>query len=294
MEKAVFYLFYVFNWVITLLPLRILYIFSDLLYLVLYYFPSYRRKMVATNLKNAFPEKTAGELLIIERKFYKHLADMFIETLKMTHFSDKEMKKRFVVTNPEVLQKYKEEGRDIAAICGHYNNWEWMSATPLYTDIKCVTIYKPLRNRHFDKFMNDLRRKKGFYLSPMSNIIREIITDRNKGINAMYSFIADQTPAKSDIHYWTRFLNQDTPVYTGAEKIAVKYDMVVVFFNNKKIKRGHYTTTVDVLFEHTSGLPEHAVTEAHVRSLEKNIVEEPEYWIWSHHRWKHKRESLNV
>lgn len=110
----------------------------------------------------------------------------------------------------------------------------------------------------------------------------------------MYSFIADQTPAKGDIHYWTRFLNQDTPVYTGAEKIAMKYDMVVVFFNNKKIKRGHYTTTVEVLFEHTMGLPEHAVTEAHVRSLEKNIIEEPEYWIWSHHRWKHKRESLNV
>jgi KDO2-lipid IV(A) lauroyltransferase len=294
MGKVMFYLFYGINWVITLLPLRILYIFSDLLFLVLYYFPSYRRKIVAANLKNSFPEKTADELLKIEKKFYKHLADMFIETLKMTHLSKKEMKKRFIVTNPEVLQRFKDEGRDIAAICGHYNNWEWMSAIPLYTDIKCVTIYKPLRNKQFDNFLNDLRRKKGFFLTPMSNIIREIITDRNKGINAMYSFIADQTPAKNDIQYWTRFLNQDTPVYTGAEKIAVKYDMVVVFFNNKKIKRGYYTTTLDILFEHAAGLPEHSVTEAHVRCLEKNIREQPEYWIWSHLRWKHKREHQNV
>jgi KDO2-lipid IV(A) lauroyltransferase len=294
MEKVTFYLFYAINWVITLLPLQILYIFSDLLFVALYYFPSYRRKIVATNLKNAFPEKSTDEILKIEKKFYKHLADVFIETLKMTHLSEKEMKKRYIITNPEVLQKFKDEGRDIAAICGHYNNWEWMSVTPLYIDLKCVTIYKPLRNRYFDKFLNDLRRKKGFYLTPMSHIIREIITDRNKGINALYAFIADQTPPKGDIHYWTQFLNQDTPVYVGAEKIAVKYDMVVVFFNTKKIKRGFYTATVDVLFEHTSGLPEHTVTEAHVRSLEKNIIEQPEYWIWSHHRWKHKRDTKNV
>ena len=294
MQKVTFYLFYAINWVITLLPLQILYFFSDLLFLALYHFPSYRRKIVATNLKNAFPEKSTDELLKIEKKFYKHLADVFIETLKMTHLSEKEMKKRYLITNPEVLEKFKDEGRDIAAIAGHYNNWEWMSVTPLFIDLKCVTIYKPLRNRYFDKFLNDLRRKKGFYLTPMSHIIREIITDRNNGINALYAIIADQTPPKGDIHYWTQFLNQDTPVYVGAEKIAVKYDMVVVFFNTKKIKRGFYTATVDVLFEHTSGLPEHVITEAHVRSLEKNIIEQPEYWIWSHHRWKHKRDTKNV
>jgi Kdo2-lipid IVA lauroyltransferase/acyltransferase len=294
MEKLGFYLFFVINWVITLLPLKILYIFSDLLFLVLYYFPSYRRKIVAANLKNSFPDKTRDELRKIERKFYRHLADIFIESLKMTHISDKEMRKRYVVTNPEVLRKFKDEGRDIAAICGHYNNWEWMSATPLYTDIKCVTIYKPLRNKYFDKFVNNLRKKKGFFLTPMSLILREIITDRNKGINAMYSFISDQSPARGDTHYWTQFLNQDTPVYTGAEKIAVKYDMAVVYFSNKKIKRGYYNTTVEVLFDHTRGLPEHVVTEAHVRCLEKQIIERPEFWIWSHHRWKHKRDPEHV
>jgi Kdo2-lipid IVA lauroyltransferase/acyltransferase len=293
MEKAGFYLFYAINWVITLLPLRMLYVFSDLLFFILYYFPSYRRKMVATNMKNAFPEKTARELRVIEKKFYKHLADIFIETLKMTHFSEKEIRKRFVYTNPGVIQKFKDEGRNIAVVFGHYNNWEWMSATPLYTDIKCVSIYKPLRNKYFDKFMNDLRRKNGMELTPMSSIIREIVTGNKMGINAMYAFIADQTPAKGDIHYWMRFLNQDTPVYTGPEKIAVKYDMVVIYVNNEKIKRGHYSATFEVLFEHTAGVPEHGVTEAHVRRLEESIIKYPEYWIWSHHRWKHKPEIRN-
>jgi Kdo2-lipid IVA lauroyltransferase/acyltransferase len=289
-----FYLFYMINWIITLLPIRILYMFSDLLFLALYYFPSYRRKVVATNLKNAFPEKSEDELHDIEKKFYKHLSDIFVEILKMTHMTGKMLKKRLIVTNPEILKKLKDEKRDIVAVCGHYNNWEWMSVLSLYTNLKCVSIYKPLKNKLFDRFMNNLRSKNGFVLTPMSNIVREIITDRNKGINTLSAFIADQTPAKDDIKYWTTFLSQDTPVYLGAEKIAAKYDMAVIFFNNQKIKRGYYRMTIELLFEHAAGLPEHAVTEAHVRKLEEIIRAKPEYWIWSHRRWKHKREEQNV
>ena len=289
-----FYVFYGMNWVITLLPLRVLYLFADLLFLILYYFPSYRRKVVSTNLKNSFPEKRPDELHKIEKKFYKHLADLFIETFKLIHMSKKTLKKRFIVTNPEIIKKLKDEGRSIVAVCGHYNNWEWMAAIPLYTDIKCITIYKPLSNKFFDQFINDIRRLHGIILTPMSNIVREIIIDRDKGINTLYTFIADQIPAKYDIRYWTQFLNQDTPVYLGAEKIATKYDMAVIFFTNQKIKRGHYILTPEVLFEHTAGLPEHMVTDAHVRKLEELIMEKPEYWIWSHRRWKHKREQQNA
>ena len=138
-----FYLFWVINWVFTLLPLRVLYLFSDILFFILSHFPSYRKDVVSENLKNSFPDKSQRELRDIEKKFYRHLGDIIIETLKMTHLSRNEMKKRFVVTNPEVLQRLKDEGRDIAAVCGHYNNWEWMSALPLYTDIKCITITDP-------------------------------------------------------------------------------------------------------------------------------------------------------
>jgi KDO2-lipid IV(A) lauroyltransferase len=294
MRALGFYLVFGLNWTITLLPLRVLYLLSDLVFLALYYFPSYRREVVASNLRNAFPEKSEDELLKIEKGFYKHLSDVIIETLKLTHISSKELKKRFVFTNPELLRKLDAEGRSIAAIGGHYNNWEWMSIIAHYTDIKCVTIYKPLNNKLFDSFIKDLRSNNGFVLTPMSNIVREIIIDRNEGINALYAFIADQTPAKGDINYWTEFLNQDTPVYLGVEKIAAKFDMAVAFFKSEKIKRGHYRVTMEILFDHTSGLPEHKVTEAHVRRLEELIRENPEYWVWSHRRWKHKREQVNA
>jgi Kdo2-lipid IVA lauroyltransferase/acyltransferase len=285
-----FYLFYGISWIVTLLPLSILYLLAYFIFLVLYYFPSYRRKDVATNLKNAFPEKSPDELRSIEKRFYKHLADIIVETLKLEHMSASSLKKHFTITNPEIIRRIQDEGRDIVAICGHYNNWEWMTSFPLFTDINCVSIYKPLTNTMFDRFMNGLRVKYGMALTPMSNVVREIISNRNKGISTLYAFIADQTPAKGDIKYWTHFLNQETPVYLGAEKIAAKYDMAVVFFKNQKIRRGHYHLTLELLFDHTRGLPEYAVTEAHVRKLEELVIEKPEYWIWSHRRWKHKSE----
>ena len=284
-----FYIFFGINWIVTLLPLRILYIFSDFLYLILYYGLSYRRKVVAENLRNSFPEKSTGELKAIEKKFYRHLADLFIEILKLTHMSKNESLKRMKITNLELLERLYDERRDIVAVIGHYNNWEWLKSLIFHTKYQTVSIYKPLRNRHFDKFLLDLRKREGMILSPMSLIVREILEARKAGRRSIYSFISDQTPPKGDIKYWTTFLNQDTPVYLGVEKIASKYDMAVVFFNVTKIKRGYYSYCPELLFEHTTGLPEHVITESHVRRLEEIIREKPEYWIWSHRRWKHKK-----
>jgi KDO2-lipid IV(A) lauroyltransferase len=293
MEGIVFYIFYYLNWIITLLPLRVLYIFSYPIYFILYYFPSYRRKIVYNNLLNAFPEKNEKEINIIEKGFYRHLSDLFIEVLKLTHMGEKQLKSRFIVENPEILEKLLSEKRDIVAVMGHYNNWEWLGVLPYYTSYKAVSIYKPLKNNYFDVFLNNLRRKHGMVLTPMSLIIREIIKDRSLNINTMSAFISDQSPVKADIKYWTRFLNQDTPVFLGAEKVAAKYDMAVVFFNIKKVKRGKYSMVIELLFEHTVGLPEYAITEAHVKRLEEIIIENPQYWIWSHRRWKHKKDTGN-
>jgi len=293
MGAIVFYIFYGINWLVTLLPLRILYVFSDLLYLILYYFPSYRRKVVSTNLKNAFPEKTESELKSIEKKFYKHLADLFIETLKLTHMSKDQLMRRCIVSNPEILDKLYEEKRDAISVLGHYNNWEWLSIIQAYTKYKFISSYKPLQNNFFDRFINKLRTQYGATLVSMSFIIREIINSRKNNINTLSVFIADQTPIKSEIKYWTTFLNQDTPVYLGAEKVSSRYDMAVVFFNFKKIKRGYYNLEIELLFDHTAGLPEYLITEAHVKRLEEVIREKPEYWIWSHRRWKHKKPLEN-
>ncbi len=293
MAALTYYLFFGFNWIITLLPLRILYFISDILYLLLYYFPTYRKKIVETNLKNSFPEKSRKELETIEKKFYRHLADLFIETFKLTHMSKTQLMRRCTVSNIEILDKLLEQKRDVAAVLGHYNNWEWLTILPVYSDYKLVSIYKPLQNKYFDGFINSLRTKFGMVLTPMSIIIREIINDRRNNINTLSAFLSDQIPVKSEIRFWTNFLNQDTPVYLGTEKIAAKYDMAVVFFNLQKIRRGYYNLDIELLFEHAAGLPQHIITEKHVKRLEEIITEKPEYWIWSHRRWKHKRPVTN-
>jgi Kdo2-lipid IVA lauroyltransferase/acyltransferase len=294
MDAIGYYIFYGINWIITLLPLSVLYFFSDLLYLILYYIVSYRRKDVSINLKNSFPEKTNEERKAIEKKFYKHLSDLIVETLKLTHMSKSTQRKRFTYSNLDIIDRLRAEKRDIIAILGHYNNWEWPTLLPHYLKYKTIIIFKPLQNKYFNNFINNQRSKFGIVLTPTSNVIREIIKYKNNGINTISIFISDQIPAKGDIKYWTTFLNQDTAVFTGAGKIASKYDMAIVFFHIQKIKRGHYNLDIELLLDHTAGLSENLITETHVRRLEEIIREKPENWIWSHRRWKHKKPVENV
>ena len=289
-----YYIFYGINWLITFLPLPVLYIFSDMLYFVLYYIVSYRRKVVAENLKNSFPEKSKEELKTIGKKFYRHLADLIIETFKIDHMSKAEQKRRFTYSNLELIDRLREDKRDIIAVLGHYNNWEFSTLLPFYFKYKIIIIFKPLQNKYFNGFINKQRSKYGIVLTPTSHVIREIINYRKNNINTVSVFIADQIPAKGDIRYWTKFLNQDTAVYTGVGKIAAKYDMAVVYFHIQKVKRGYYNLNIELLHEHTAGLSEDQITETHVRRLEEIIREKPEYWIWSHRRWKHKKPVENV
>jgi Kdo2-lipid IVA lauroyltransferase/acyltransferase len=294
MGAIAYYIFYGVNWILSLLPLRILYLLADLVYYVLYYIVSYRRKVVSTNLKNSFPEKTDEERKTIEKKFYRHLADLIIEILKMTHMSKKEQIKRFTYTNLEVIDKLREDKRDIIAVMGHYNNWEWPTLLPNFLKYTTIIIFKPLQNKYFNGFFNNQRSKHGIILTPTSLIIREIIKHKINNIKTFSVFISDQIPAKGDIKYWTTFLSQDTAVFTGAGKIAAKYDMAIVFFHIQKVKRGYYNLDIELLLEHTEGLSEEVITEVHVRRLEEIIREKPEFWIWSHRRWKHKKPVENV
>ena len=289
MAAVGYYIFYIINWFVTLLPLRVLYVFSDIIFFLLYYFPTYRKNVVEANLRNAFPEKSTKELKSIEKKFYKHLSDTFVEVFKLTHMSVKEQKRRLTFSNLEIVDKLREEKRDIVAVLGHYNNWEWPTLLPFYLKYKTLIIYKPLQNKYFDRYIYNQRSKDGMILTPMSLIVREIVNNKKNNVNTFSIFLADQTPVRSEIKYWTTFLNQDTPVYLGTEKIAMKYDMAVLFLNMQKIKRGYYNMNIELLFDHTEGLAEHVITDAHVRRLEEIIKEKPEYWLWSHRRWKHKK-----
>lgn len=293
MKAIIYYIFFGINWLITLLPLRVMYIFSDFLFLILYYLPGYRKKVVRTNLKNSFPEKTDEEIRKIEIKFYKHLADLFIEILKLRNMSKASQDKTYTFSNTKVFDKFREEKRDTIGVLGHYNNWEWPTYLGQQTNYLSIVIYKPLKNKYFNEFMNGQRSKDGLKLAPTSMIIKDIINYRKQKINTFSIFIADQTPPGLETDHWTTFLNQDTPFFTGAGKIATKYDMPVIFMNVQKIKRGHYNMDFEVLFEHTAGIEEKDIIERYVRRLEDQIKEKPEFWLWSHKRWKHKRPQPN-
>lgn len=284
-----YYLFFVVNWTITLLPLSVLYLFSDFLFILLYYFPGYRKKVVRMNLKNSFPEKSEVELKQIERNFYKHFSDLFIEIMKLRNMSNSIQLKRYTFSNTEIFDKLREEKRDVIGVLGHYNNWEWPTLLGQRIKYLSIVIYKPLQNKYFNRFINDQRTKDGLKLAPMSMIIRDIISYRKQNINTFSVFIADQTPPGSELNHWTTFLNQETAFFTGAGKIASKYDMAIVFLNIQKKKRGYYNMDFELLFDHTSGIEEKVIIEKYVSRLEELIREKPEYWLWSHRRWKHKR-----
>ncbi len=294
MQAIIYYIFFGINWLITLLPLPVLYIFSDILFFFLYYFPSYRRKVVSANLRNSFPEKSEEELKKIEKNFYKHFADMFIEILKLRNMSNSSQSERFTYSNTEIFDRLREEKRDVIGVLGHYNNWEWPTLLGQKVNYLSTVIYRPLQNKYADRFINDQRIKDGLKLAPMSMILRDIINYRKQNINTFSVFIADQTPPGLESNLWTTFLNQDTAFFTGAGRIAAKFDMAVVYLNIQKKKRGYYNVDFELLFDHTAGTDEKTITEKYVRRLERAITEKPDYWLWSHRRWKHKRPVRNA
>jgi Kdo2-lipid IVA lauroyltransferase/acyltransferase len=288
-----FYIFYALNWLITLLPLRVLYIFSDLFYVVLYYIIGYRKKVVEENLKNSFPEKTNKELNSIKKKFYKHLCDLFIENLAMMHLNKKQITKRLKYKNIEILQRLYKEKKNVIGVFGHYNNWEYLCNFPLIVPFTTLPIYKQLNNKYFDGFYYKIRSKFGAIPMAMHQTLREISYWKEKGNPLLVACIADQSPMKHEIQYWTTFLNQPTPVYLGAEKIARKSPWAVVYINIRKIKRGYYEADVELITEDGTKTAPHEITEKHVKALEKTIRTNPEFWLWSHRRWKHKPEPVN-
>ncbi len=289
MKAILFYIFYALNQVITLLPLRVLYIFSPVFYFLLYHLTGYRKTVVIKNLQKAFPEKTEKELKNIAKKFYRHLADLFIEVMKLQHMRAPEIKERYKLLNPELLDKLKDEGKSVIAVFGHYANWEWIISLPLSVKYRTIMVYKPLHNKYFDSYFHKFRAQYGVELTPMIRAGRTLYRYEEEGINTLVGLVADQTPPRKKIQYWTKFLNQDTPVYLGIEKLSHKLNMAVVYFHVDKIRRGYYEITLEIITDEPRKLRPYEVTEKHVRLLEEQIRLRPELWMWSHRRWKHKK-----
>ncbi len=275
-----------------LLPPGVLYFISDLIYYLIYYVIRYRRQVVNENLRNSFPEKSTAEIRHIARNYYRHLCDLIVESLYQTGMSEEEISLRVRYNNPEIIQKYFDRGKHVAAVLGHYGNWEWLCGFPLITPYKCITIYRPLNNRVFDRLMLEARSRFGAEPVPMKMAIRKIYEYDKLGIPSITAFIADQTPPMEKSIFWVDFFNRDTPVYSGVERIAKKMDMAVLFFKMKKTGRGYYEFDLIPLFDNASETTDYEITKAHVAFLEQQIREQPEYWLWSHRRWKLKRNML--
>ena len=290
MEKTGYFLLRSITWIFQIFPLRINYIFSDFFYILGYYVIRYRRGIVAKNLANSFPEKTQKERDLIAKKFYKHFSDSFVETLYFDRMSDEEGKNCVKFLNPELLNGYLDQGRQVLAFFGHYNNWEWFCNLPLYTNYRTYAVYKKLKNSSFERFYINLRSRYGAIPLERSATFRQLVSDHQKGIPSMSAFLFDQTPKSFEIQHWVTFLNQDTPVVLGAEKIAQKLDTVVLFLHSRKIKRGQYETEFQLVTDHAGACPKFEITDKCTRLLEEQIIANPEFWLWSHKRWKHKRE----
>jgi Kdo2-lipid IVA lauroyltransferase/acyltransferase len=284
-----FYIFYFFAWSLGLLPRAILYLISDILFFLIFYVSTYRKKIVYTNLRRAFPEKSKDEIKQIARRFCKHLCDLIVEIAKQIHMSEAGVNQRISYKNLEYIEAMYQQKKGVVAVLGHYANWEMLVNIPNMMPHHVLAIYKPIRNKYFDKLFIDLRSKFGAELIPMKSSFRSILTYQQKGTPVLVYTVADQTPTGQDIQYWTTFMNQDTPVYLGSEKIARKTGFAVVFFKLSKIKRGYYELEVVPLCENPGATADYEITELHTRYLESVIREKPEYWLWSHRRWKHKR-----
>lgn len=291
MAKFFSYIAYGFIKLLSYLPLRVLYIFSDIIFFIVYHVVGYRKQVVHTNLKNAFPHKSHKEIKKIGREFFSHFCDSFIETIKLWTISEKEIKKRCKFLKPDFFDQYKESGQSVMAILGHYGNWEWMTSFPAWKDVNLLPIYKPLHNKVFDKLYIQLRERFGAKTLPKDDTLRTMLRYRSEKEFTVTVFLGDQTPRKESIHYWTKFLNQDTPILQGTERIAKKLNQAVVFINMQKVKRGYYEVDFIPLFDNPKETEENEISEKHTRVLDEIITQNPAYWLWSHKRWKHRKDS---
>ena len=283
----------IYSWVKihALLPMRALYVLSDLLYVLVYRIIRYRVKVVRKNLTNSFPEKSEAELLKLEREFYHHFADYIVETIKLAHISLEELQRRAYLRNPELVDQLMAEGHTcFILLMGHYGNWEWFSgSTSRFKDSRIYQIYRPLSNKAFDQLFIHLRTQFGSYGIKKQDTVREVIQLKKDKTPCVVIFIADQTPSRNNLHYWTTFLNQDSAILTGPERLAKKLNLPVIFLDTKQVKRGYYTVDMKLLTDHPKDTPDNWITEQYARLMEKCILRNPAGWLWTHKRWKYNR-----
>lgn len=287
----IFGLWYLFS----LLPMWWHYLVSDLLFHLIYHVVRYRRRLVRKNLTESFPDKTPAEIIKVERGFYHYFCDVFIEAFKFISISHAELRRRMVFENVEAINDSCRRGKSCAVYLGHYGNWEWISTLSLWVDHsvgKCVQLYHPLENPIFDRLMGYIRQRTGSTNIPVEQSLRHFVRYRKEGIPMIMGFIADQVPHWRNIHCWTPFLNHPkTPVFDGCERMAKQFDMEVYFLEVERIMRGYWKARFVPICQDPKSTAEGELTILYTQLLERQIVAAPQYWLWSHNRWKRTYEE---
>jgi len=293
MQGLVFWLVYPLLWLISIAPFWLFYKISDLIYFLVYRIIGYRTKTVSENLRLVFPEKTPKEIKVIQKKFYHHMCDMFLEMIKSISISNKELKARFTFTNIEEIEKIRKMDKSIILICGHYASYEWVNAFQLYgLDYKGYGVYKKIKNKYFDKMAKDIRGRFDGELITTIQATKTIEKNQENGRLGVYAMIADQSPKLSRAKYWTDFLGYEVPVFIGSEKLAKTTDMAVLYLHVVKLKRGYYQATFKPITYEPAKEPQFKITNVFLTELEKQIRTQPEYYLWTHKRWKHRNTPI--
>lgn len=288
MNYIIYLAFRIFVAVFYFMPFWLLYAFSDFLSFIFYHVARYRTKVVLTNLRNSFPDKQEEEIGKIAKGFYRHLADMLVESLKAFTLTEDAVRRRYVFRNAELVNDFYREGRSVIMVAGHYGNWEWpglAAGTQLLH--KPVGFYKPLSNKFIDRYLQRSRVKGRSQLASITHTAE--IFARDWGEPVVFYMVADQSPSSGRLAYWLKFLNQDTAVLHGPEKYARLRNLPVIYARIKKIRRGNYTAEFVLLETEPAGSGTGVITERFMRMLEADIKEEPRYYLWSHRRWKLNR-----
>lgn len=293
--KLLYVLLFSIWYLLSLLPMRVLYVISGGLYLLLYRIVGYRRKVVKKNLTGSFPEKSEEKLRKIEQGFYHFFCDYLVETVKLMTISQEEMKRRIKFRGAELIDEIIGSGQSVTLYVGHYCNWEWASSIPLWINPSTWggQVYHPLENKVFDKLFLTIRERMGAHCIAMQDTLREVMKHKCENQPIVMGYISDQKPLWVNIHHWVNFLHHDTPVLTGTERIARKMNHAVLYVDIQRVRRGYYEAEFKCITREPQKLKEFELTDIYFEMLEKSIRRAPEFWLWSHNRWSRTREEFN-
>ena len=293
--KALYFFIFIPFYLLSLLPLWVHYLISDMMYYLLRYIVRYRLRVVRENLRTSFPEMSEAELRDTEHRFYRFFCDYLVESVKLLSISERQIKKRVKFLGIEQVNQCIAEGQSCAAYLGHYGNWEWVTSLPLWVTPKalCGQIYHPIENKAFDRLFLRLRQRLGALCIPMQDTLRKILEMRQQGQPIIIGYISDQKPLWVNIHHWVDFLHHDTPVLTGTERIVKKVNHAVFYLDMRCTGRGYYEATFRLITREPQKMKDYELTDIYYQMLEESIRQAPAYWLWSHKRWSRTREEFN-